>query len=53
MGANLVSQGNTIDYTPGSAVVAGSVVVQGDLGGCGQPGHPGREAGRDYRCRCI
>ena len=33
MGASLVSQGNTIDYTPGSAVVAGSVVVQGDLVG--------------------
>ncbi len=33
MGASLVSKGNMIDYTPGSAVTAGDVVVQGELVG--------------------
>jgi predicted RecA/RadA family phage recombinase len=33
MGASLVSAGKMVDYTPGSAVTAGAVVVQGDLVG--------------------
>jgi len=33
MGARLIHTGNTIDYTPGSAVAAGDVVVQGELVG--------------------
>ena len=31
--ANFVSDGNRIDHTPGSALAAGDVVVQGDLVG--------------------
>ena len=33
MGARLVHQGNTIDYTPSSVVASGAVVVQGELVG--------------------
>ena len=33
MGAILVSRGDLVDYTPGSTVTAGSVVVQGELVG--------------------
>ena len=33
MGARLVQEGNTVDYTPSSAVSSGDVVVQGDLVG--------------------
>ena len=33
--AEYVHEGNYIDYTPGSAVTAGDVIVQGDLIGIG------------------
>ena len=33
MGARLIQSGETIDYTPSSAVTAGDVVVQGELVG--------------------
>ena len=33
MGAKYIQEGKNVDYTPGSAVTAGDVVVQGDLVG--------------------
>ncbi len=33
MGASLIHEGDTIDYTPGSVVLSEDVVVQGDLVG--------------------
>jgi predicted RecA/RadA family phage recombinase len=34
--AQFIQQGNSIDHTPGSAITAGDVVVQGDLIGIAQ-----------------
>jgi predicted RecA/RadA family phage recombinase len=43
--ATFVHDGNSIDYTPGSAVIAGQVVVQGELVGVAKVDIPANTLG--------
>ena len=45
MPARFVHDGNSIDYTPGSAVIAGDVVVQGELVGVAKRDIPANTLG--------